>query len=266
MTKSGRSISWMIGVPVILAIGFPGCATKKFVRNAIAPVDQRVTELDQKTSEQIQALNTKHDSDVSRLDERISTTDNRVTEVASVAQQANLTANQANQIGQANRAEIQAQSQAMSTYAAKLTAYAQNAWDFQMIEKGDVTFRFNSSKLDSAAKAALDVIAAKARSMPRTVINLEGFTDKVGSPEYNLVLSRKRAETVARYLVLRNVPLQNIHIIGLGEENPPSTLAADFEIFKPNATPAELRRLARRVYIRIYAPATSIGAAARSEQ
>jgi outer membrane protein OmpA-like peptidoglycan-associated protein len=255
----------MIGIPVILAIGLPGCATRRYVRNHIAPVDQRVTELDQKTSEQIQALNTKHDGDVSRLDERISTTDNRVAEVASVAQQASLTANQANQIGQANRAEIQAQNQAMSLYAQKLSTYAQNAWEFQMIEKGDVTFAFNSSKLDSGAKAALDVIAAKAKSMPRTDVNLAGFTDKVGSPEYNLALSRRRAEAVQRYLVLRGVPLQNIHIIGLGEENPPSTLAADFEIFKPNATPQELRRLARRVYIRIYAPATSIGAAARAE-
>jgi outer membrane protein OmpA-like peptidoglycan-associated protein len=96
---------------------------------------------------------------------------------------------------------------------------------------------------------------------------LQGFTDKIGSKNYNLALSRRRAEAVARYLTRQNVPLRGIHVIGLGEENPPASLTADLKAMDPNASPQEVRRLARRVYIRVYAPATAIaGEAARQQQ
>jgi outer membrane protein OmpA-like peptidoglycan-associated protein len=147
-----------------------------------------------------------------------------------------------------------------------MATLAENAWNFQMIEKGDVTFGFNKSELDNDAKIALDVIAQKAQTTPRSVVELEGFTDKVGSKEYNLVLSRRRAEAVARYLVGKSIPLRNVHIIGLGEEAPPAELTADLAAVDPNPTRKDAARLARRVYIRVYAPATAIaGEAARSE-
>jgi outer membrane protein OmpA-like peptidoglycan-associated protein len=96
-------------------------------------------------------------------------------------------------------------------------------------------------------------------------VELQGFTDKTGDKDYNLALSRRRAEAVARYLVSQNVPLRGIHVIGLGAEDPPPSLTADLQAVDPNATPQDVRRLARRVYIRVYAPATSIaGEAARS--
>jgi len=262
MKKSGRSISWMIGIPIILAMGASGCATKKYVRSQVSPVNQRVADHEQKTSEQIQAVSTKEQADVSRLDERISTTDSRLSEVASTAQQASVTAGQANQLGQANRAEIQTHGQQIGT----LGTFVQTAWNYQMIEKGDVTFASNMSRLDKPGQAALDVIAQKAKATPRSIVNLEGFADKRGGVEHNLTLSRKRADAVARYLVKKNVPLRSIHIMGFGEDSPPSTLAADFPIPASNASPQELRRLARRVYIRVYAPATEVGSAARSER
>ena len=98
------------------------------------------------------------------------------------------------------------------------------------------------------------VIAQKAAAMPRAEVELQGFTDKIGSKNYNLALSRRRADGVARYLARQNVPLRGIHVIGLGEENPPASL----EAVDPNTSRQEARRLARRVYIRVYAPATAI--------
>ena len=103
--------------------------------------------------------------------------------------------------------------------------------------------------------------------MPRSVIELRGYTDKIGSVNYNLALSRRRAEAVARYLAEQNIPLRDINTIGLGIQDPPKSLTAGVELVPPNASPAEIRRLSRRVYIRVYAPATSIaGEAARQEQ
>jgi outer membrane protein OmpA-like peptidoglycan-associated protein len=92
----------------------------------------------------------------------------------------------------------------------------------------------------------------KAAGLPRSVVELAGFTDKRGSTNYNLALSRRRAEAVQRYLVMQKVPLRAIHIVGLGEEAPPEGLAADLTAIDPNATKAQRDRLARRVRIQLY--------------
>jgi outer membrane protein OmpA-like peptidoglycan-associated protein len=76
-----------------------------------------------------------------------------------------------------------------------------------------------------------------------------------------LTLSRRRAEAVARYLVQNNVPLKSISLLGLGKEQTPQLLAAEVETFNPSATKQELRGLARRVRIRLYAPGGNATAA-----
>ena len=50
---------------------------------------------------------------------------------------------------------------------------------------------------------------------------MEGFTDRIGSRQYNEVLSRKRADAVTEYLVAKHdIPIYRIHMIGLGDEKP----------------------------------------------
>jgi len=57
--------------------------------------------------------------------------------------------------------------------------------------------------------------------MKRYFVAIEGFTDKTGTPEYNLELSRRRAEAVQTYLVSQhNVPVYRIQIVGLGKDKP----------------------------------------------
>ena len=268
MNKSLHNHLGMVALAITLAAATSGCATKKYVRTQTGIVNDRVTQVETRTNEQIAALSAKEQADISRVDERITTTDNKVNEVSNMAQQANSSAAQANssaaqanQLAQANQAKIDANAKGI----AAIETLAENAWNYQLIEKGDVTFGFNKSTLGDDAKIALDLIAQKAQSMPRAVVELQGFTDKTGGKDYNLALSRRRAEAVARYLVKQNVPLRGIHVIGLGKEDPPPSLTADLQAVDPNATSADVRRLARRVYIRVYAPATAIaGEAARS--
>jgi OOP family OmpA-OmpF porin len=266
MNTSARNVLWIIAVPIALALVPSGCASKKYVRQQTGIVNQRVSSLETKTKEQIAYLNSKHQTDISRVDERIATTDARLAEVSGVAQQAAASAAEANKAAQANEEKIDASEAKIQANASSIAAWstlAENAWKYQLIEKGDVTFGFNKADLDSGAKAALDLIAQKAAAMPRAEVELQGFTDKIGSKNYNLALSRRRADAVARYLARQNVPLRGIHVIGLGEENPPASLQA----VDPNTSHQEARRLARRVYIRVYAPATAIaGEAARQQQ
>jgi outer membrane protein OmpA-like peptidoglycan-associated protein len=57
--------------------------------------------------------------------------------------------------------------------------------------------------------------------MKRYFIAIQGFTDKTGTPEYNLELSRRRAAAVQTYLVAKhNIPAFRIQIVGLGKEKP----------------------------------------------
>jgi outer membrane protein OmpA-like peptidoglycan-associated protein len=98
------------------------------------------------------------------------------------------------------------------------------------------------------------------------VFELLGFTDPVGSRSYNLTLSRRRAESVARYLVHQGISLRGIHIIGLGKEPVPPNLLADLQAVDPNATAADSHRLARRVLIRIYTADASLQNSASLQQ
>jgi len=85
-----------------------------------------------------------------------------------------------------------------------------------------VLFKFNSAKLTEEAKQQLDQLGAgKMGSVKRYFVAIQGFTDKTGTPEYNLDLSRRRAEAVQTYLVSQHsVPVYRIQIIGLGKDKP----------------------------------------------
>ncbi len=82
-------------------------------------------------------------------------------------------------------------------------------------------FKFNSSELSDDAKQQLDSLSGNITSAKRYFIAIQGFTDKVGPAEYNLQLSRRRAEAVQTYLVgTKNVPVYRIQIVGLGKDKP----------------------------------------------
>jgi outer membrane protein OmpA-like peptidoglycan-associated protein len=246
----------MIVLPITFGLATSGCATKKYVRTQVDVVNQRVSHVETKTNGQMASLANKHDADISQVRERIMTTDNKVAENAAAIRQTDATAAQVLQTAQTNESKISANATGISNLAA--------AMNYTLIEKGDVTFGFNKSALDNDAKVALDLIIQKAQTAPRAVVELVGFTDPIGSTQYNLALSRRRAEAVQRYLVKNNVPLRGIHIVGMGEEQPPASLTADVQAVDPNASPQDIRRLARRVYIRVYSTGLAQGEAARS--
>jgi outer membrane protein OmpA-like peptidoglycan-associated protein len=254
-----RSLPWAICLPITFALVTSGCATRKYARQQAGAVNQRLSQFETKTNEQIAYLNKKQASDMaqiqSQLNDEITAANNSVAQSTALAQQAAANADKAMEAAQANQAAVEA-------HAAEISKLV-NAMNVTPIEKGDVTFGFNRSVLDDDAKAALDLIIQKARSTPGTIVELVGFTDNVGSTQYNLVLSRRRAEAVERYLVKNNIPARSIHIVGMGKEAPPPSLVADFQAVDPNASRANMRRLARRVYIRVFATGSTDGEAAR---
>jgi len=85
---------------------------------------------------------------------------------------------------------------------------------------GGVTFAFNSSDLNSQFYPVLDKVAATLAEYDKTVIEVAGHTDSVGSDAYNQQLSERRASSVAAYLGSHGVQQARMVTIGAGEVHP----------------------------------------------
>ena len=85
--------------------------------------------------------------------------------------------------------------------------------------------RFNTGKatLTSNAKANLDKLVPVFKEYADTNIQIYGYTDSTGSPEFNLTLSQKRAESVKNYLASNGLISSRFKITGLGIADPIAT-------------------------------------------
>lgn len=105
-----------------------------------------------------------------------------------------------------------------------------------VLPKGSVTFEFNSDKLDASSFAILDCVLEIMEKNEEMNLVISGYADYEGSPDYNLRLSRRRADAVLQYFLQAGVPKNRFEVNGCGESNPVAS----------NATP-EGRQQNRRV-------------------
>jgi outer membrane protein OmpA-like peptidoglycan-associated protein len=242
----------VVAVAAAVALG-PACATKKFVRQSVDPVNQKVTELDKRTADNAKAIEQLDDStkrDISRVDERVKAVDARAVEADRKAGEGISKATAAAE--KADQARGVAEN-SLSKAGALEKAFA-NLENYRMTASKTVYFAFNKATLDDAAKAELDALAQSLRSHQRYVVEVQGFTDTTGGADYNYALSEKRAGAVVRYLTLQHkVPAYRVHTIGLGKDVPAE-----------GANPREARKLSRRVEVRVYVPSDAAVTAAQS--
>ena len=96
-----------------------------------------------------------------------------------------------------------------------------SAADFQRSVVDDtVHFAFDSSDLDSQARAILDSQAQWLTQYPNARITIEGHADERGTREYNLALGDRRANSAKNYLAARGVSPGRISTISYGKERP----------------------------------------------
>ena len=93
----------------------------------------------------------------------------------------------------------------------------------QKIVLRGVNFDFNKSDIRPDSRAVLDEAANELKEDPSVRISVEGYTDSVGSEEYNERLSVRRADAVFRYLVNHGVAPQRMNVVGYGESRPVAT-------------------------------------------
>jgi len=83
-----------------------------------------------------------------------------------------------------------------------------------------VHFDFDKATLKPEAKAILDEAVQVLEHEGSVDIIVEGHTDSVGTEQYNLGLSRRRADTVRAYLVDHGIVRSRITAEGMGESKP----------------------------------------------
>jgi OmpA-OmpF porin, OOP family len=89
-----------------------------------------------------------------------------------------------------------------------------------------VYFEFDKSELLPEAKEILQQVAEVAKQRPAIRILLVGKADRAGTDRYNMGLSERRADRVARALVDDGVPADRISTRWVGEREPPVPTAA----------------------------------------
>lgn len=96
------------------------------------------------------------------------------------------------------------------------------------VELEDIRFDYDRSDIRSEYYDKLNALGKFLRDNPSTYVLFAGFTDSRGSQEYNLGLSRRRAESVGVYLVERcNIDPERIVVQWYGEAAPVASNATE---------------------------------------
>jgi len=179
-----------------------GCATKKYVRNTVTPINNKIGELDEissKNSRDIKDVNSKADQGISAA----SAADQKAAAAGDSAAQAN---QQAARVG---------------TGLNGLQGTVENLDNYKPVANTTVQFGSGKSTLSKSDQQMLDEFAQQINQQKHYIVQIQGFTDNVGTVEFNNQLSRRRADAVIQYLAAKhNVPPYRVYIIGLGEDNP----------------------------------------------
>jgi outer membrane protein OmpA-like peptidoglycan-associated protein len=240
-----RNMPSLVGALTILTVASVGCATKKHVREAIAPVQNQVNQ----TQAQVGALQkqtddyrAKTDQSIGDLDRQVATADEKATDAGKRADAAAASAAQANTAAAAASQEAQAANTLAQQTGTKLDTTIQNLDNYKLISTAPIYFGFGKSALSKDEQAKLDDAVQKLQSMKGYVVEVEGFADRTGNVAYNRDLSRKRADAVVHYLAVEhNIPLRSIRELGVGADFPDA-----------NNKTREDRKENRRVDVKIY--------------
>jgi outer membrane protein OmpA-like peptidoglycan-associated protein len=89
-----------------------------------------------------------------------------------------------------------------------------------IVNMSDVLFDFNKYTLKPEAREKLAKVSGILLAYPNLKLQVEGYTDSIGSDEYNQKLSEQRADSVRDFLVQQSVADANITAQGYGKTHP----------------------------------------------
>ncbi|HEY0712788.1 MAG TPA: OmpA family protein [Polyangia bacterium] len=120
------------------------------------------------------------------------------------------------------RSAAEARAQQAMEQLSKLAQVKEESRGVVVTLSGQVLFVTDQAELLPAAQSSLDSVAATLKQIPAgsTRVTIEGHTDSTGQREYNVDLSRRRAQAVRDYLTSRGVRADLFNVAGIGPDRP----------------------------------------------
>jgi len=187
------AMRWAV-VPAILFLA-GGCATKDWVKNLVG---QKEVEIDQRVGTRVGAV----EGRVGEQGQKVTWIETKLGTVETTAGEARTRADSA--YGRADEVNE------------RLSRLWSSRHKRQPVETVHVQFGFDKWDLTDGAQTALTQIIKDLKTNPNLTVDLEGYTDPVGTPAYNVGLSQRRVEAVRRYFIEQGTEMPRVHSIGLG--------------------------------------------------
>ncbi|MBI4463442.1 MAG: OmpA family protein [Acidobacteria bacterium] len=209
MGRATAVVLMVIGVGVLSS----GCATKKYVRTRIAPVEEATRNLGSRLEETNQKFDAKTDANARQIEELGSVTGEHSQQIASVDEKSQ----QALKTGESAQTTANTAVSQVSSLETKFL----NRNHYSVLTEERIQFPFDSARIEEPYQGVLEGIAQRLKENPDAVLVMEGRTDSMGDSEYNIRLGEKRAEAVLRYLVVeQDVPMHRVYKMSFGEARP----------------------------------------------
>ncbi len=182
-------------------------ASKKHIKTQVDPLTGRVGELEE--------INRQQEARIKDMDQRAQA---GIRQAMSKTEEADAKAQAADQkAGEAQKSAMQANSNAEEVET-RLEGRLGNLDNYQVVRTMQVNFKLNQTSLDEQSQTTLDELASDLKDSKGYVLEVEGYTDRSGSLQNNLELSRQRATSVVRYLSEKHdIPLFRMRTIGMGQ-------------------------------------------------
>ena len=89
--------------------------------------------------------------------------------------------------------------------------------------KEPINFAHNSDEIQPESFTQIKKTANILKKYPNAHVRVAGHTDSLGHPDYNVDLSERRAQAVAKQLISNGVAAENVSFIGYGAARPVAT-------------------------------------------
>jgi outer membrane protein OmpA-like peptidoglycan-associated protein len=184
---------WTAIAGILVLIGVvaaTGCATKKYVSTEMAALDKKVEGVETSVEESQKRIK-EHDEKLASIGSLISQHD---TQFAAVD-------------GKIEEVKKMVKGELVMK---------------ESLKSSDAKFKWDSAELSPEAKAALDKFVQQLIAANRGVwIEIQGHTDNTGEESWNMVLGKKRADSVMDYLYkTHHIPLHRMQTISFGSSMP----------------------------------------------
>ena len=95
----------------------------------------------------------------------------------------------------------------------------------------NIFYDFDKATLRPESKEALDQLVQMLRDNPNITIEMTSHTDRVGTEEYNIDLSNRRAKSVVDYLIEAGIAPDRLQYHGFGKSRPKTVTKRDATLY-----------------------------------